>query len=464
MNQSVKPKIIRGKKETDMTSGSIFSHLVNFSIPLLIGNLFQQLYNMVDTWVVGRFVSDSAYAAVGTLGSATNLIIGLFVGLSSGVTVLISQFYGAGRLDRVKDTVHTAMALTLILGIVMTAVGLFINPALLNIYKMPASVIPDAKMYLTIWFSGVIGLMIYNMGAGILRAIGDSRRPFYFLIISAVVNIILDLVFVLAFDMGVAGVAIATVVSQFASAILVIIVLLRSENCVKLSPKNIGFDYPILKRALIIGLPAALQLSVTSFSNVFVQSYINQFGETCMGGWTAYSKIDQLVFLPMQSVSLAVTTFVGQNIGKGQMKRAKRGIGVAISIGVVITAIISIPIIVFAPAFVKFFNVNPEVIEYGTLFLRYLTPFYIFCVFNQVLAGALRGAGNTLAPMVFMLSSFVLFRQIYLYVVSNYVSNTILPISMAYPAGWIVASVITVAYYFIVGFKPKAKKNHISSL
>ena len=464
MNQSVKPKIIRGKKETDMTSGSIFSHLVNFSIPLLIGNLFQQLYNMVDTWVVGRFVSDSAYAAVGTLGSATNLIIGLFVGLSSGVTVLISQFYGAGRLDRVKDTVHTAMALTLILGIVMTAVGLFIIPALLNIYKMPASVIPDAKMYLTIWFSGVIGLMIYNMGAGILRAIGDSRRPFYFLIISAVVNIILDLVFVLAFDMGVAGVAIATVVSQFASAILVIIVLLRSENCVKLSPKNIGFDYPILKRALIIGLPAALQLSVTSFSNVFVQSYINQFGETCMGGWTAYSKIDQLVFLPMQSVSLAVTTFVGQNIGKGQMKRAKRGIGVAISIGVVITAIISIPIIVFAPAFVKFFNVNPEVIEYGTLFLRYLTPFYIFCVFNQVLAGALRGAGNTLAPMVFMLSSFVLFRQIYLYVVSNYVSNTILPISMAYPAGWIVASVITVAYYFIVGFKPKAKKNHISSL
>ena len=459
-----KHTLIGLRRETDMTSGSILSHLINFSIPLIIGNLFQQLYNMVDTWVVGRFVSDSAYAAVGTMGSATNLIISIFIGLSSGITVLISQFYGAGRLDRVNDTVHTAAALTLVLGIALTALGLAIVPLLLDIYKMPESVIPDAGAYLTIWFSGVIGLMIYNMGAGILRAVGDSRRPFYFLIISAFVNIVLDLLFVLVFKMGVVGVALATIISQFVSAVLVCIVLFKTTGCVKLTLRKIKFDLAILNKSIIIGLPAAIQLSITSFSNVFVQSYINQFGEACMGGWTAYSKIDQLVFLPMQSISIAITTFVGQNFGKGQIKRAKKGIGVAISMGLVTTAIISIPIIIFAPYLVKFFNVNPQVIEYGTLFLRYLTPFYVFCVFNQVLAGSFRGVGNTVMPMIIMLSSFVLFRQLYLFVVSTYISNTILPIAMAYPAGWILASVVTISYYFIFGMKQKEKKNYISSI
>ena len=442
---------ISKRRDVDMTQGSIIGHIIRFSIPLLIGNLFQQLYNTVDTWVVGNYVSNEAFSAVGSVAPIVNMLIGAFTGLASGAGVVISQYYGAGRNDKVQDSVHTAITMTLILTIFFTAIGLFITPYMVGFTDLHENSVKDAVAYLTIYFSGMIGLMLYNMGAGILRAIGDSQRPFYYLVVCAVLNTILDLVFVIVFGMGVEGVALATVLSQGVSAILVVIALLRTDSCIKLYIKKLTIHWIILKKMLFVGVPAALQMAVTAFSNIFVQSYINHFdlglpSPDYMAGWTAYLKIDQLLFLPMQSIALATTTFVGQNLGKNQVQRARQGVTRAVIISMSATAIMMVPVIGFAPYIVKFLNNKPEVIQHGTLFLRVLTPFYILCCFNQIYASALRGAGNSRACMFIMLGSFVLFRQVYLFCMAR-ICNEIIPIAMAYPAGWLLCSLITAIYY-----------------
>ena len=435
------------RRDVDMTQGSIFRLLLQFSLPLLAGNLFQQLYNMVDTWVVGNYVSNVAYSAVGTMGPILNMLIGFFSGFASGSGVVISQYYGAKMPGKVRETVHTAMVLTLVMGIVLTAVGILMIPTALRLIKMPPEAVADAATYLRIIFSGIMGQMIYNMGAGILRAVGDSRRPFYFLIASACTNIVLDLLFVIRFSMGVAGVAWATIISQALSAVLVLVTLMGTESVVQMKLRWLRVNWAILKKIFTIGLPAAIQLAVTAFSNIFVQSYINFFGTDCMSGWTTYAKVDQLMFLPMQSIALASTTFVGQNLGKGNVERARRGVSTALKLSLGITAVILVPLMLFAPQITAFFNDKPEVIEYGTLLLRLLSPFYLLCCFNQVYAAALRGAGNTRAPMVMMLGSFVLFRQTYLYIMANFIANRLIPIAMAYPAGWFICSLANAIYY-----------------
>ncbi|MBQ2785718.1 MAG: MATE family efflux transporter [Oscillospiraceae bacterium] len=436
----------RRKRDVDMTEGSIFRHVISFAFPLLVGNLFQQLYNMVDTWVVGQYVSNEAYAAVGSVGPIVNMLIGFFMGLSSGAGVVISQYYGAQKHDKVSHAVHTAILMTLIMGVVFIGVGLAMTSFMLDLMKTPENVLPESTAYLTIYFSGILGLMIYNIGAGILRAVGDSQRPFYFLMVCAVMNTVLDLVFVLVFHMGVQGVALATILSQGTSAVLVIITLLRSDNCIKLIPKELKIHWDMLRKIFSVGIPAALQMAITSFSNIFVQSYINYFGDNCMSGWTTYAKVDQLLFLPMQSISLASTTFVGQNLGKNQVVRARKGVTMSLIMAVSSTVIMLIPVMLFAPQIVAFFNDKPEVIEYGTLLLRWISPFYILCCFNQIYSGALRGAGNTKAPMIIMLVSFVAFRQVYLFTVSQF-WNEILPIAMGYPAGWLLCSSLSALYY-----------------
>ena len=276
---------------------------------------------------------------------------------------------------------------------------------------------PESSAYLTIYFGGISGLLIYNMGSGILRAVGDSRRPFYFLVVSAVLNTALDLLFVLRFGMGVEGVAWATVIAQAVSALLVIVVLLRTQQAVRLIPRDLRIHLPVLRQIIRVGVPSALQMAITAFSNVFVQSYINSFGADCMGGWTAYTKIDQLMLLPMQSLAMAATVLV------------------------------MIPVLVFAPQMTAFFNRKPEVVAYGALLLRCISPFYVLCCFNQVYAAALRGAGNSKATMIIMLCSFVLFRQIYLFIMSHYISHELIPLVMGYPAGWLVCSAATLIYY-----------------
>jgi len=449
---------VRRKKsaDVDMTQGSIIKHIITFAFPLLLGNLFQQLYNTVDTWVLGNYVSNEAYSAVGAVAPVVNMLIGAFMGFASGAGVVISQYYGAGRYDQVEKTVHTAIVLTLILSVIFTAIGLLLTPVMLGILNLHSNATEDARLYLQIYFSGLIGLMIYNMGAGILRAVGDSKRPFYFLVICALLNIGLDLLFVLVLEMGVDGVALATIISQGISALLVILTLLRTKSCIRLRFSKLRLTVPVMKKILVVGTPAALQMAVTAFSNVFVQSYITHFdmglpSPDYMSGWTSYLKIDQLLFLPMQSIALAATTFVGQNLGKNQVARAKQGVTRAVLISLTATAVMMIPVLIFAPSIVGFLNGKPEVIKHGSMFLYWLTPFYLLCCFNQIYAGALRGAGNSRAPMIIMISSFVLFRQAYLFVMSR-VWNEVVPIALSYPAGWLLCSLLTAVYYHTAKF------------
>lgn len=433
--------------DVDMTQGSTTRHLVRFALPLLAGNLFQQLYNMVDTWVVGNFVSNEAFSAVGTVTPIINTLIGFFLGMSSGAGVVISQYYGAHRPEKVREAVHTAMLLTVIMGVVFTGVGIAMTPLMLELMKTPAEVAPDQAAYLTIYFAGIMGLLLYNMGSGILRAVGDSQRPFYFLLVSAGVNTALDLLFVLKFGMGVEGVAYATIIAQAVSAALTIAVLIGYDGSVKLSLRDLRIHWRMLKKIVAVGIPAALQMAITAFSNVFVQGYINHFGADCMSGWTAYTKIDQLVILPVQSLSLASTTFVGQNLGVGNVERAKGGVRRALYLSFAVTAVLLVPVLTLAPDMTAFFNSKPEVVSYGALLLRLLSPFYFFFCINQIYSGALRGSGNSQVPMLIMLGSFVVFRQIYLYVMAHFISNEIVPIAMGYPAGWFVCSAVTLLYY-----------------
>jgi len=377
MATAVRKTLFGRRKDVDMTQGNIFKHLVSFAVPLLVGNVFQQLYNMVDTWVVGNYVSDEAFSAVGTVGPITYLLIGFFLGFSSGASVVISQFYGAKRYDKVHDAVHTAIVMTLVISVVFTVVGILMVPFMLRLMNTPETVAPEATEYLTIYFAGIAGLLFYNIGSGILRAIGDSKRPFYFLLVSAVTNIVLDLVFVLVFHMGVGGVALATVIAQGLSAVLVLLTLFRTSSCVRIHLTHLRLYGDMLGKIVKLGIPAALQMAITSFSNVFVQSYINYFDKYAMGGWTAYSKIDQLILLPMQSLALASTTFVGQNLGKGNEERARKGVRAALLMSFASTVILMIPVMIFAPQAVGFFNKEPAVVEFGTLFIRWLSPFYV---------------------------------------------------------------------------------------
>ena len=447
------------KSTLDMTKGGIFPLLIKFSFPILLGQLFQQLYNTFDTWCVGNFVGKNSFSAVGTVSSIINMLIGFAGGFSTGASVVVSQYFGAGDEKNLSRSVHTFVVFMLGLGIAMTVTGVMMVPVFIRMVGSPEEVAVEQDIYLTIYFGGLMGLMIYNMGSSIFRAVGNSRLPFIALVISALLNIILDLVFVIVFSWGTAGVAWATIISQGVSALIVITALFMTQSPVRLSLKNLCFDTKILKSIIYIGLPSAVQMAVTAFSNVFVQSYINYFGTDVMGGWTAYSKVDQLLFLPMQSLGLASMTFVGQNIGAGDIPRAQNGANKALILGLISTVMLLGPIVTFAPSVVEFFISAEEsgVIDYGTMFLRCLSPFYILCTFNQVYGSALRGAGKSQVPMVIMLFSFVFARQAYLYVMKNYISNTILPIAMGYPFGWVLCSTLISISFFAYFSRLKRK-------
>ncbi len=448
-------KLRISRRDTDMTSGNIGEHLLWFAFPLLIGNLFQILYNTVDSIVVGNFVGKQALAAVGGSGPIINTLIGIFNGLSSGATVVISQYYGAHDDEHVSDAVHSTISMTTVLSVIFTIAGMLGTPAMCKLMAVPEDVMPEAITYLRIYFAGVSGLLFYNMGAGILRAVGDSRRPTLFLMFSAITNIVLDLVFVLVFSMGTAGVAYATIISQFLSAILVMLTLTRTDGAFKLVPKKINFSWPVIKKIINIGLPTSIQQGITSFSNVFVQSYINVFGSAAMAGWSSYSKIDQFILLPMQAVAFASTTFIGQNWGAGLYDRSKKCLRSAMKISLIMTAAIIPILMIFSRQFIYMFNQETAVLDYGSLIIRYLGPFYLITCVNQIYAGALRGIGNTRVPMIIMLSSFVVFRQIYLIIISWLMPGQLVPVILGYPAGWFLASIALFLYYEFGNWKEK---------
>lgn len=441
---------------TDMTKGNIPKLIINFALPLLAGNLFQQLYNTVDTIIVGNFVSGQALGAIGSTTMIINTMIGFFTGLSTGGTIVIGQFFGARQEEQVRKSSATLISGTVILGIAFTFLGIILTPKLLYAVSTPDEVFHDAKTYLIFYFSGVIFLMLYNMASGILRAVGDSRRPFYFLIISSLTNVALDFFFVLICKMGIAGVALATVISQGISAVLVVIVLLKTKECYGISLKSLHIDFEILKRILKFGIPGAFQLSITFLSNTFVQKYINFFGYECIAGWTAFNKVDSFCLLPMQSVSLSVTTFVSQNYGANQIERAKKGVLVSTVLIMTISALVMIPMLIFSHELVCIFNRNEKIIYYAEYFLKVSAFFYVIRCLNQIYAGALRGFGNATVPMCVLLGSFVVFRQTYLFTATK-LTDSFFPIALAYPIGWGVCSAAMVISYIV--FMKRNKKS-----
>ena len=442
-----------------MTEGSIWMHLLRFSIPMAIGLLFQQLYNTVDTLVVGQFVGQQAQAAVGSTGPIINTVVGFCAGLAAGASVVISQRYGAHDDKGLSKAVHTTVALTFLVSLIATGLGLLIIPPMLRFMQTPEDVMPESGCYLTIYFAGISGVLFYNLGSGILRAVGDSRRPLFFLILSALVNTGLDLLFVLSFGMGVDGVAYATVLSQVLSAILIMVTLTREKSTYGIRWRELRVDRESLKLILKLGLPSSIQSAITAFSNVFVQSYINYFGSACMAGYGVYGKIDAFALIPVQSISMSSTTFVGQNWGAKKIARARTGVRAATIMSLVSTAVLGLLVFILARPLMGFFSPEPEVIEYGIRFIHIVTPFYIAICFNQIYAGALRGIGDATMPTVIMLISFVVFRQIYL-AVTRALGAGFVAVALAYPVGWILCSTLLIIRYLRSPLmKGQAKQN-----
>ncbi len=435
-----------GRRDSDMTVGNIWLHMLRFSIPMAIGLLFQQLYNTVDTLVVGQFVGQQAQAAVGSTGPIINTVVGFCAGLATGASVVISQRYGAHDQEGLQHAVHTTIALTFIMSVIATAIGQLIITPMLDFMQTPEDVMAESGSYLSIYFAGVAGILFYNIGGGILRAVGDSRRPLLFLIISAVLNTVLDLVFVLVFGMGVEGVAYATILSQILSAVLIMVTLTREKGGYGVRWRQLRIDRGSLKLILRLGLPSSIQSAITSFSNVFVQSYINYFGSACMAGYGIYGKLDAFALIPVQSISMSSTTFVGQNWGASQPRRAREGVRTATIMSLVSTAVLGLLVFVLARPLMGFFSPEPEVIDYGIRFIHIVTPFYIAICFNQIYAGALRGVGDATMPTVIMLISFVAFRQVYL-AITRALGAGFLAVALAYPVGWILCSTLLVIRY-----------------
>ena len=431
------------RTDSDMTRGSIWRHLVRFSVPMALGLLFQQLYNTVDTVVVGQFVGQHAQAAVGSTGSIINTVVGFCAGLATGASVVISQRYGAHDRQGLGKAVHTTIAVTFIVSLIATLVGQIIIDPMLRFMQTPEEVMGEAHTYLSIYFAGITGILFYNMGSGILKAVGDSRRPLIFLIFSALLNTALDLLFVLAFGMGVDGVAYATILSQLISALLILVTLTREERDYGLRWKELRIDRESLRNILKIGMPSSVQSAITAFSNVFVQSYINYFGSACMAGYGIYNKVDAFALIPVQAISMSSTTFVGQNWGAEQKKRAREGVRTATLMSLASTVILGLMVFVLARPLLFIFSPKEEVVEFGERFIRIVTPFYITICFNQIYAGALRGIGDATMPTVIMLASFVVFRQIYL-AVTKALGAGFLAVALAYPMGWIMCSTLLI--------------------
>lgn len=429
-----------------MTQGSIGRHLFRFAVPMAIGLLFQQLYNTVDTVVVGQFVGREAQAAVGSTGSVINTVLGFCNGLSVGSSVIISQRFGAHDHKRLSSAVQTTILLTIVLSVVTTCLGLAIIDPMLRFMQTPEDVMQEAHDYLFIYFAGVAGVLFYNMGSGILRAVGDSRRPLIFLIVSALINTMLDLVFVLAFGMAVEGVALATVMAQIISALLILFSLSHGDLPYGVRWRQLHVDMSALKGILNVGLPSAIQSTITAFSNTFVQSYVNAFGSACMAGNSVYNKIEAFLQIPSNSISSSATTFAGQNWGAKQKKRARQGTQMALMLSLSITAVLGVVIMAAAEPLVSFFSPDPEVVSYGVRYIRIGTPFYLALVVFSILSGVLRGVGDAVAPTIIMLFSFVLFRQLYM-AATKALNLGFVAVALAYPVGWTLCAILMFLRY-----------------
>ncbi len=435
-------------KKNQITEGVIWKQLLIFFFPIMVGTLFQQLYNTVDAIIVGRFVGKQALASVG--GSAavlTNFVIGFFTGLSAGATVIISQFYGAKNLKQLSKGLHTAYAFSITVSILISVIGWFSTPALLHLLKTPADVIPDSILYLRIYFLGMIFTLTYNMGSSIMRAIGDSRRPLIYLVICCVINIILDILFVIVFHMGIAGAAIATVISQGVSAILVTRSLMKSYGILKLELRDIRFHGALLKSELKIGLPGGIQSFGYSISNIIIQAVINNFGTDTAAAWAAYGKLDAIFWTVCGSFGIAITTFAGQNFGARKFNRVKKSVRVCLAMALTVCGSLIVFLMISCRPLYHIFTTDQAVVDIGVYMLRLITPSYVIFIFVEIFSGALRGIGDVLIPSTITLGGVLLVRLTWILFVTP-MTGELSTLLYSYPLAWGATALLLIPYYF----------------
>ena len=429
-----------------MTEGVIWKEILLFSIPLLLGNLFQQLYNAVDSVVVGNYIGAQALAAVGSSAPVINLLVSFFMGLAVGAGVIISRYFGARKKEELHIAVHTSLALTFAAGLVMTLIGVLISPYVLQWVGTPSDVMDSSVLYLRIYFLGILSVMVYNMGSGILRAVGDSRNPLYFLIVSSVTNIILDMLFVIVFHMGIAGVGWATLIAQTISAVLTMLLLMRTKEEYQVKLKHIRFHKHMLYEIVRLGLPSGLQNAIVSFSNVIVQSNINAFGSLAMAGCGSYTKIDGFAILPVMSYSMALTTFTGQNMGAKKYDRVKQGAKTGILMSVITIVCISALLLILGPNVLAIFSSDPTVLNYGLYMMHVLAPGYIFLAISHAFNGIIRGAGITTVPMIVMVTCWCGLRMAWI-LTSVPLFHDIGVVFMGWPLTWVASALWLFLYY-----------------
>ncbi|MBE6017771.1 MAG: MATE family efflux transporter [Lachnospiraceae bacterium] len=442
-----------GKSSVDLTEGSIVKSIILFALPLLLGQIFQNLYNSVDSIVVGRAVGVTALAAVTSCADISNILIGFFTGLSVGAGVAFSRFFGAKDYDRLHRSVHTAILFSIIVGVGMVIIGIVLAPFLLHMVDCPAEVYPEALTYLRIYFIGVMFTAIYNVQSGVLRAVGDSRTPLYYLIIASVTNIILDILFVVVLHMGVAGVATATILAQGESVLLVTIKMLRTKDVYKLVPRDLKIEGPLLVDILRLGIPAAIQSCLITFSNLFVQRYVNGFGTAAMAGTGAAKKIDNYISQLTVALAQSLTTYISQCVGAWKKQRAFKSIRYALCINFVTVAVVSVPLYIFAGDVASLFTSDAESLRYAVLMIHTLIPFYIIQSFHQMFSNSVRGFGKSMVTMITSIAGLIAMRQIFL-AIAMHISHDIKLVYLGWPVGWFFSALFAFIYFMFAIYRP----------
>ena len=433
-------------KKISLIEGNAKIGMLKFAFPIFLGQVCQQLYNVVDAIVVGNYVGQNALAAVTSTGALIFLLVGFFGGMFSGVGVIISRYFGANDEKKIKKAVGTAVSFGLISGTILTIVGTLLTPTLLRLMGTPDNVFQDSSIYIRTYFTGILFVVMYNTACGIFQAVGDSKRPLYYLVISAVINVVLDILFVGFFNMGVIGAAIATVISQGTSAFLAFFRLARIDSIYKVTLKGICIEKSILKGMINIGLPSGIQNSVIAFANVVVQSSVNSFGAVVMAGNGAYIKLEGFAFIPVTAFSMAITTFVSQNIGAENFDRVKDGARFGIIFSCACAELIGLVIFVLAPYLISIFGNNPEVIAVGTRRAHLNALFYFLLSFSHCISGVLRGAGRSKIPMLTMLICWCVIRVSYIKIATHFINNVAV-VFWAYPITWFLSSTVFLIYY-----------------
>ena len=432
---------------SSLTEGSIWKSMLLFALPVFLGNVFQQLYNTFDSWVVGNYLGDNALAAVSSSGSLIFMMIGFFNGVAMGAGVIIARCYGARDYDSMRRAIHTDVAFGLTAGILLTVLGVAFTPAILRWMNTPEDVLPQSISYFRYYFCGAIFTVMYNIMVGILHAVGDSRHPLYYLIFSSFVNVVLDLLFVAVFRWGVGSAAIATTISQGVSALLCFRLLLTTKEPYRVELKKIRYHWDSFKDIVRYGLPSGVQNSVIAMANLVVQTNINSFGKAAMAGCGSYSKIEGFAFLPITCFAQALSTFVGQNLGAQQYGRVKKGVRFAVICSVSMAELIGVASYLLAPQLISIFNDSPEVVAYGAAHMRTICLFYCLLALSHCIAGILRGAGKATVPMFIMLGCWCLLRVTYISIAMQHV-NELHTVSMAYPITWFASSVLFIIYFY----------------